>query len=114
MKNFISLILLTFIFSAGYAQKNTETIKIQTTIYCDHCIECPDCGVNIFKAVKSNSGVKNVDVLPEENAISVTYKTGKTTPDEIRQSIADIGFDADDVKASPDAYAKLDACCKAQ
>ncbi|HLT94184.1 MAG TPA: heavy-metal-associated domain-containing protein [Membranihabitans sp.] len=115
MKNLLGTILLLFIFSTGFAQKgDTETIAIQTNIYCDHCLECPDCGVNIYKAVRKNSGIKKVEVEPEENVIHVTYKTDKTTPEEIRQSIADIGFDADDIKASPTAYENLDACCKKQ
>lgn len=115
MKVLLCIPFFFFILSTSFAQdKSTETIAIQTNIYCDHCLECPDCGVNIYKAVRKNSGIKKVDVLPEENIINVTYRSDKTNPEEIRQSIADIGFDADDVKASPTAYENLDACCKKQ
>lgn len=112
MKKLFSLLALLVLVSAAQAQKNTETIEIKTTIYCDHCLDCPDCGVNLFRAIRSNSGIKDVDIQPESNIIAVTYKPEKTTPEEIRQSIAAIGFDADDVKASATAYEKLDACCK--
>jgi hypothetical protein len=42
----------------------------------------------------------------------VTYRTDKTTPDEIRLALSKSGFNADDVKADPEAYKKLDGCCK--
>ncbi len=113
MKKVLSLFVMLFAFSAIHAQKNkTETIEIKTTIYCDHCLECPDCGVNLFRAVRKNSGIRNVEVKPEENLIVVNYRPDKTSPEQIRQSIADIGFNADDISASPTAYEKLDACCK--
>ncbi|MBK8362965.1 MAG: hypothetical protein IPL24_04585 [Bacteroidetes bacterium] len=44
--------------------------------------------------------------------IKVTYNSKKTNPEAIRQLISKYGFDADEVKADPVAYSKLDECCK--
>lgn len=41
-----------------------------------------------------------------------TFLRGKTNPVEIRKAITLTGFDADDLKADPKAYASLDGCCK--
>jgi len=114
MKQLLSVLLLSFIFSSSIAQtKKTETIVIKTKIYCNHCLQCGSCGPNIKEAMLGLDGIIKVDINPKENTIAVTYKTSKTTPDKIRKTISETGFDADDVKASPVAYEKLDGCCKA-
>ncbi|MBK5284319.1 MAG: heavy-metal-associated domain-containing protein [Bacteroidia bacterium] len=114
MKQFISVLLLAFIFSSSHAQtKKTETVIIKTKIYCDHCLQCGSCGPNIKNAMLGLAGIIKVDINPKENTIAVTYKTKKTTPDKIRKAISETGFDADEMKASPVAYEKLDGCCKA-
>lgn len=76
-------------------------------------MECGSCGENIYAAMENVEGVTNVKINPEENTIAVTYKTSKTNPEKIKTAISDAGFDADDVKAKKESYAKLDGCCKA-
>ena len=48
----------------------------------------------------------------EKKTITVYYNTKKTDLATIKTAISKLGFDADDVKADADAYAKLDGCCK--
>jgi hypothetical protein len=53
--------------------------------------------------------------LDEKNmSITVYYNSKKTDLDKIRKAISQLGYDADDVKADPAAYEKLDGCCKKQ
>ena len=33
---------------------------------------------------------------------------------EIKEGISKLGYDADEIKADPEAYENLDGCCKAQ
>ncbi len=113
MKHIFSLLILSFVFNISYGQgKKTETITIKTKISCSHCLQCGSCGANISDAIKEEKGIKKVTISPEDNTITVSYKTGKTTPEEIRTAISNVGYDADDIKAVPTAYAKLDGCCK--
>jgi len=116
MKNILTAILLTFAFSIASAQGNkTETITIKTKIYCDHCVRCESCGANINETVRGiEKGVKKVKINPADNTITVKYNAAKTTPDNIRAAIAASGYDADNVKATAEGYAKLDGCCKAK
>jgi copper chaperone CopZ len=44
--------------------------------------------------------------------ITVTFNPKKTTIEEIRKGISDLGYDADGVKANVEARAKLPACCR--
>lgn len=112
LKNF--LILCLFVISnAIYAQSGSiETAEIKTTIWCDHCQECADCGVNIFTGVKKVKGVKDVIVDDANHLIRVKYRPDKVTVEEIEEAIALLGFDANDRKADAEAYLRLDSCCK--
>ena len=112
MKHLLALALLLSLSTIGMAQDNTETITIKTSIVCDHCMECDDCGFNIDTHIRSLKGIKKVAINPDDSTVDVTFRNDKTTPDEIRGAISNAGFDADDVKANPEAYAKLDGCCK--
>lgn len=92
-----------------------DTLIVKTSIACDHCLQCSSCGENIEDRIfEGNSGIQQIKVQPESNTIVVIYKATKTTPDEIRKAIALAGYDADDVKAVPESYQKLDGCCKAK
>lgn len=107
------ILFLFFISNVIHAQSGAiETAEIKTTIWCDHCQECADCGVNIFTNVKKVKGVKDVTVDDANHLILVKYRPDKVSIEEIENAIALTGFDANDLKADADAYMRLDACCK--
>jgi copper chaperone CopZ len=112
MKNTFATIFLLMFMLGVRAQEHTETITIKTSIACDHCMKCDDCGYNIDTSVRKAKGVKKVEIDAEKNTVKVTYRPDRTTPEEIRVALSKAGFDADGVKADPAAYAKLDGCCK--
>ncbi len=91
-----------------------QTIKIKTRIACDHCKMCGSCGERIEKALYDQKGVKRVDVNDKKMEIVVVYNTDKITTDKIKETITNNGYDADDKKATPESYAKLDECCKGE
>ncbi len=100
----------TFFYSAK--ANNSENIKIKTNIYCDHCQVCGSCGGKIEKDLGFERGIKLVKLDDKAMTITVTYNPKKTTPEEIKMKISKYGYDADDVKADPEAYTNLDECCK--
>ena len=113
MKKFLFLIAL-FVGGIQIAKADSKvaTINIKASIYCDHCKKCESCGKRLENAVFSEKGIKRVDISQDTKMITVIYNPAKTSPDNIRQAIAKVGFDADDVKGDPKAYDKLDDCCK--
>ena len=113
MKIIIVAILMTATYTAK-AQTKVATINVKASIYCDHCAQCESCGSRLEKAVFNSKGIKRVDLDEENKTLKIIYNPQKTSPEQIRQSISKAGFDADDVKADPDAYASLDECCKRQ
>ena len=55
-----------------------------------------------------------VDTVNTPRTITITYNPQKISLEKLKSEISKLGYDADDVKADPAAYAKLDNCCKKQ
>jgi copper chaperone CopZ len=104
------LLLLTNAVNAqeakGKKDKSVETVTILTTSECEQCKE------RIEKNMAYEKGVKYVSLDLETKKLTVKFRKDKTDIHKIRKAISDIGYDADDVKANPEAYEKLPACCK--
>ncbi len=98
--------VLATVFSTPAFAGDNETIKIQTSSQCDMCKTTIEKGMAFVKGVRKTS----LDV--ESSVLTVEYNPAKTNPDEIRKAVSLIGYDADDVAADPEAYEKLDNCCK--
>lgn len=97
-----------------HAQTKVATIVVKASIYCDHCKKCESCGERLENAIREEKGIKRVDINEKEKSVSIVYNTSKTSAEKLRQAIANAGFDADDIKGNPEAYAKWDDCCKRQ
>jgi copper chaperone CopZ len=105
-KYFISLIIILFSVSVMAQKSGNETVIIQTNGVCETCKKLFTEKVPYFK------GVVDFSYDIKTSKMSVTYNPKKTTPAEIRKGISDLGYNADDVKANPEARAKLPACCR--
>ena len=108
MRKNILLLIVSALLASSYvqAQKNTEEIKILTSAQCEMC------KTRIETAMAYEKGVSKSDLNLEDKVLTVTYKSGKTTPDKIRKAINALGYDADETLADPKAYASLPPCCK--
>src|SRR5690606_6088466 len=110
-KKLLFLLLTLSLTGVIWAQEKSGTVEIKTSIYCDHCKECESCGTLLEEAVYAVKGVRRVDVNDQSMTIQVAYNPKKTNPEQIRKAIITAGYDADDMKADPEAYRKLDDCC---
>ena len=114
MKRLILLALVSLITLGASAQqtkaasKNEQTVTIQTNGVCQKCADKFAENVPYFKGVKSY----NYDMKTAK--LTITYDSKKTNPDQLRQQISKLGYNADDVKADAAARAKLPACCRAE
>lgn len=117
MKNTVKILLAivcstVFSVSASAQAKKTEKAVIKTTIHCDHCKACETCGKSFQSEMLKIKGVKMYDLNPEAGQITVFYNPQKTNLKTIRTAITKLGYDADELRADPEAYEKLDGCCK--
>ncbi|MBQ7490072.1 MAG: heavy-metal-associated domain-containing protein [Bacteroidales bacterium] len=107
----IALLLLAFTVLFGVnaqTKKDVQTIVIQTNGVCGKCQE------KIMGNIPYEKGVTDCNYDMKTSKVTVTYNPSKTNPDNIRQAISKLGYDADDVKADAAARAKLPACCRAE
>ena len=106
-KYFVTLLVVLCSVSLMAQKSNNEVIVIQTNGVCEKCKTIFTEKVPYFKGVVDFS----YDVKTAK--MTVTYNPKKTTPAEIRKRVSDLGYNADDVKANPEARAKLPDCCRA-
>ncbi|MGE0635603.1 MAG: heavy-metal-associated domain-containing protein [Bacteroidia bacterium] len=100
-----AVILFISVFSFSVSAQTAE-VKIKTSAQCDECKE------RIEKALAFEKGIKSATVNIEDQMVTVVYYDKRTTPEKIREAIANIGYDADDVPAKKETYDKLPKCCK--
>jgi mercuric ion binding protein len=102
--NFLSLIFLLFC-TISFAQK-AETSVIQTSA------QCNDCKERIEEKLNYTTGVKFAELDLETKKVSVKYSPKKITLQKIKETIASVGYDADEVKAKQEDILKLPRCCQ--
>ena len=76
------------------------------TLQCDACVK------TVSKALKSTEGVQEYAVDLKRKAARVTYNPDRTSVAQIEEVVAKSGYDANETKADPEAYASLPTCCK--
>ena len=99
--------MLGFSVGANAQQKKPITVTINTP-----SVQCDMCKNKIEDYLKYEEGVTKVVVNPKQKKTTVTYLTDRTNLENIKTAIANVGYDAEEIKAAKDAYDKLPACCK--
>jgi copper chaperone CopZ len=92
---------------AQQKQKAIETVKISTPT-----VQCESCKNRIERYMTREEGVQSVKVDVKKHITTVKYFTDRTNIENIKTGIANAGYDADNVTANPESYAKLPTCCK--
>lgn len=99
----LSVVVLTFLGSAVFAQSKTEKIKVAGN--------CGMCKKKIETALKVN-GINTADWNKTTKVLTVSYDSTKISNDQIQQKVAAAGYDTPKFKAPKEAYEKLDDCCQ--
>ncbi len=113
LKSTMLVAALFFMSNMAMAQKTNQKAVIKTVLNCDHCKVCETCGMKFKMELLKIKGVKMYELDDEAMTITVYYNAKKTSLKAIKEGISKLGYDADDIKADPEAYEKLDGCCKA-
>lgn len=90
------------------AQEATRTDTFKVYGNCNMCKE------HIEGALKKKDGVIKKDWSPKTKMLTVTYDPLKISQHEIKQKIADEGYDSDEIHAKDEDYKKLHKCCQYQ
>src|SRR5258708_37585354 len=103
LKKSLILYILIGLCNFSFAQEKKETFKVSG--------ECGTCKKKIEKAAKS-AGASYALWDVTSKVLTVKYNSTATNAAKIQQSIARMGYDTPEYKATEEAYDKLDACCQ--
>ena len=70
------------------------------------------CKHTIEAALYEVKGVKSANLDVASKIVMVVYKPSLVTPEQLRNAITMVGYDADDMPADAKAYENLHGCCK--
>ena len=98
---------ITTVSLAQVKKKAVQTVTIKTPT-----VQCEMCKKRIEDFMAKEEGVTKTVVDYKRKQVKVTYYTDRTNIENIKTSIANVGYDADDVAANPESYQKLRKCCK--
>jgi mercuric ion binding protein len=114
MKKMLCLPVLLLSCFYVFSQSQTPVRKgaFETAMINVPTVQCEQCKDRIEKYLTREDGVQKVTVDFKKKTCKVTYLWDRTTIENIKTAIANIGYDAGDVTADPEAYKKLPTCCK--
>jgi periplasmic mercuric ion binding protein len=102
-----ALVLCSVALTSSAQEKSVVTTKIKTPT-----VQCEKCKDRIETYLKRYDGVMLVQVNYKRKETTVKYLTNRINIEDIKTAIANAGYDADDVPATPDSYNRLPICCK--
>lgn len=88
-----------------FAQNKNAKASIEVDGVCNMCKE------RIEKAAIRSKGVKSAIWSVETHELKLIYDERKTNLKIIQQSIADVGHDTKEIKATDEAYHSVHPCC---
>jgi copper chaperone CopZ len=109
MKIFVlGLIALTLFSSTTHAQKKA----VQKAVIATPGVQDEACKTRIDNRLVHEYGVSSVKADYKKHIVTVQWYTDRTNIENIKTALANMGYDADDVTAEPDAYKRLPKTCR--
>ena len=104
--------IINCFFLLGRAQQPVRKGALETATISVPTVQCEQCKDRIERYISREDGIQMVKVDFKHHTCKVTYIWDRTTIENIKTAIANVGYDADDVTANTDSYKKLPKCCK--
>ncbi len=108
MKSVFIMCVLMFTLNVFGQQKKPKI----DTVYIKTSALCGDCKERIESALNFQKGVKYAELNLETKIAMCVYKPSKVGLNDLRQALTKVGYDADDMKANPEAVKSLPKCCQ--
>lgn len=105
MKNIVIVLVMVVGMTASAQNKNMKA-SIEVDGICEMC------KTRIEKAAIKTTGVKSAIWSIETHELRLIFDERKTNLTKIQKSIAEVGHDTKEFKASDKAYESLHPCCK--
>ncbi len=105
-------LLLLLCLVAGQLVSKAQTKSVQTILIKTPEILCEACKLRVETYLKRHDGLLEVNAYFKKGETRVKFLSDRTDIEQLKTAIANCGFDADDVTASPEAYQRLPKSCK--
>ena len=112
-KIFLTTLIVVFAIFGLQAQdkkkknkKDLVTVEIQTSAVCGMCKE------KLEHDLAFEKGVRSVELDDKTKVLTIKFKKGKNTKENLKKAVTKVGYDADEMPAELKAYNALPACCK--
>ena len=107
MKNIIFILVIFFsVLMIGCNNASEEMVINTPTIQCGMCQKIIEVGL------AKVDGVSNPRVDLKTKKTILFHDPEKTNKKSIEKIVSELGYQANNLKANPDSYADLPACCK--
>ena len=100
-----SLVGCSALISRNVSNHSLKEINIPTA-------QCGMCVARLDNALNGVDGILKYKVELGNLKVKVKYDNNKISLQQIEQIISKSGYQANDVSADPEAYKKLDMCCR--
>jgi periplasmic mercuric ion binding protein len=101
----IGVVFILLLAQVAYGQKvKTEIIKTSA--------ECSMCKDRVEEKLNYTKGIVFAELNYESKELEVRYKTKNISVEKIRAILNELGYDADETKAVPEAQKALPDCCQ--
>ncbi|MBK8609019.1 MAG: cation transporter [Chitinophagaceae bacterium] len=115
MKAFSLLVIAVFCLGTiGFGQYQTQQKVIGKAVIKTPTILCEKCQEKVEFFISHTEGVTSTKVNIRKKTTTVTWLTDRTTLENIKVAIANLGYDADDIEAEEYAFKRLPKTCKAE
>lgn len=109
MKNTILTMMFLFVALSTQAQdKKNKNARYEFEVNGN----CEQCQKRIQKAAFSVAGVKSAIWNIESHQLSVSINEEKCSLMDVKNAVAKVGHDTDEIKATNAVYDKLHSCCQ--
>lgn len=99
--------MLLIAFTMASIAQQTKKVVIKTP-----GVQCEACKTRIENHLAHEDGVASVKADYRNHTVTFVYYTDRTNVENLKTALANLGYDADDVTADPDAYKRLPITCQ--
>lgn len=109
MKKLIFMLLVAFVSVNANAQdKKSKNAKYEFEVNGN----CEQCKKRIEKAAFSVAGVKSAVWDVDSHVLRIILNEEKSSAKQVKEALAKVGHDSDEIRATQESYDSLHHCCK--
>jgi copper chaperone CopZ len=108
----LKLVMVMLLAGIGSAMAQSKKGTLVTAKISTPTVACEQCKERIERYLLREEGVSSSKVDFKKKITTVKFFSDRTNIENVKTAIANVGYDADNVTADPEAYKRLPNACK--